>query len=540
MKKRERNSCKGMGACPEAWPRGQIRVTFAAHDGRPQIGQPQIGQRRAGDPGPDVPDSGDAAARHPRRFLAADGPVSRGQAGPSDHLLSTAWGISTSSSSRMRPSAALAIALTKRGKADGGDIPMCGVPVCRRGLSRQADPQGFKVAVCEQIEDPAEARSAAQIRGPARCGAHRDAGHPDGETLLDARSHNYLAAIADVGGAIAWVDISTGDFAVQPLGPSRARRRARRLQPGEILLPDRCSSTRAAGLWPIPEPARPARGALERGGAPRLEQVSRSRRWRLRQLRAGRRSPPAAPWSTISRRRSSAACRGWPHRGASPPARSWRSMRRPGAISSSRAGSPATGRARCWPPSTARSAPAVPGASPIGWPPRSPIPPPSMPGSTCWRPHRRAPAARGSAPRPAARPISSARCSRLLIGRGGPRSGGAWPRPRRRGAARSPRLADLPAGLRQAEAALGDHGALVAGWAAPWGRLPVIARDGGFIAPAIATGSTSFAASRREPAPGARAGAALSRGDRHLLPQDPPQQCAGLLRRDRRRSIWRS
>jgi len=142
-----------------------------------------------------------------------------------------------------RASAALAIALTKRGKHDGGDIPMCGVPVhAAEGYLAKLIRQGFKVAVCEQIEDPAEAKK----RG-SKSVVRRDVvrivtpGTLTEETLLDARSHNYLAAIADVGGALglAWVDISTGDFAVQPLAPGELAGALARLQPSEILLPDR-------------------------------------------------------------------------------------------------------------------------------------------------------------------------------------------------------------------------------------------------------------------------------------------------------------
>jgi DNA mismatch repair protein MutS len=54
---------------------------------------------------------------------------------------------------------ALDIALTKRGKHDGADIPMCGVPVhAADGYVAKRIRAGFKVAICEQIEDPAEAR----------------------------------------------------------------------------------------------------------------------------------------------------------------------------------------------------------------------------------------------------------------------------------------------------------------------------------------------------------------------------------------------
>src|SRR5499425_2941412 len=142
-----------------------------------------------------------------------------------------------------KASAALAIALTKRGRHDGEDIPMCGVPVhAAEGYLAKLIRQGFKVAVCEQLEDPTEAKK----RG-SKSVVRRDVvrivtpGTLTEEALLDARSHNFLAAIADVGGslALAWVDISTGDFAVQPLAAAELAGALARLQPSEILLPDR-------------------------------------------------------------------------------------------------------------------------------------------------------------------------------------------------------------------------------------------------------------------------------------------------------------
>src|SRR5262249_47271722 len=108
---------------------------------------------------------------------------------------------------------ALDITLTKRGKHDGADIPMCGVPVHAaetylQGLIKK----GFRVAVGEQTEDPAESRR----RGPKSL-VRREVirlvtpGTLTEDSLLDARRHNYLAALADVRGALAlaWVDVST-------------------------------------------------------------------------------------------------------------------------------------------------------------------------------------------------------------------------------------------------------------------------------------------------------------------------------------------
>ena len=143
----------------------------------------------------------------------------------------------------VRASAALDIALTKRGQHLGDDIKMCGVPVHSHEayLSRLIR-QGFKVAVCEQVEDPAEAKK----RG-AKSVVERAVvrvitpGTLTEDSLLDARSHNYLAAIAEAQGelALAWLDLSTADFATQPVLPEQLAAALARLAPGELLLPDR-------------------------------------------------------------------------------------------------------------------------------------------------------------------------------------------------------------------------------------------------------------------------------------------------------------
>jgi DNA mismatch repair protein MutS len=143
----------------------------------------------------------------------------------------------------VKASAALDIALTKRGQHLGEDIKMCGVPVHSHEayLSRLIR-QGFKVAVCEQVEDPAEAKK----RG-AKSVVERAVvrvitpGTLTEDSLLDARSHNYLAAIAEAQGelALAWLDLSTADFATQPLQVGQLAAALARLAPGEVLVPDR-------------------------------------------------------------------------------------------------------------------------------------------------------------------------------------------------------------------------------------------------------------------------------------------------------------
>ncbi len=139
--------------------------------------------------------------------------------------------------------AALDIALTKRGSHDGADIPMCGVPVHAADtyLSRLIR-KGFKVAVCEQVENPAEAKK----RGPKSVVKREiirlvTQGTLTEDVLLDARAHNHLAALADVGGQIgfAWLDISTGEFTVQRIDSNGLAAALARVAPGEFLVPER-------------------------------------------------------------------------------------------------------------------------------------------------------------------------------------------------------------------------------------------------------------------------------------------------------------
>ncbi len=135
--------------------------------------------------------------------------------------------------------AALDIALTKRGKHEGADIPMCGVPVhAAESYLLTLIRKGFRVAVCEQMEDPAEAKK----RG-SKAVVRRDVvrlvtpGTLTEDSLLEARRHNFLAAWAEVrgDGALAWVDISTGAFRVMELPRVRLRPELARLRPSEII-----------------------------------------------------------------------------------------------------------------------------------------------------------------------------------------------------------------------------------------------------------------------------------------------------------------
>ncbi|MHA1536783.1 MAG: DNA mismatch repair protein MutS [Alphaproteobacteria bacterium] len=162
--------------------------------------------------------------------------------------------------------AALDIALTKRGRHGGEDIPMCGVPVHAADayLSRLIR-KGHRVAVCEQMEDPTQARKARGAKAVVRREVVRviTPGTLTEDTLLDARRHNYLAALAEAEGrmALAWLDITTGDFFLRSLAMPDLAAALAALEPGEVLLSERllgqpaaktALADRQAALTPLP------------------------------------------------------------------------------------------------------------------------------------------------------------------------------------------------------------------------------------------------------------------------------------------------
>ena len=113
-------------------------------------------------------------------------------------------------------SKALDIALTKRGKLEGEDVPMCGVPFhAYEAYLARLIKHGFKVAICEQMEDPKEAKK----RG-AKSVVRRDvirlvtAGTLTEDNLLDSRRNNFLLSLAKTGEMLggSWLHLSTGDF----------------------------------------------------------------------------------------------------------------------------------------------------------------------------------------------------------------------------------------------------------------------------------------------------------------------------------------
>jgi DNA mismatch repair protein MutS len=144
-------------------------------------------------------------------------------------------------------SRALGIMLTKRGKYLGRDVPLAGVPVVRADeYLHKLIALGHRVAVCEQLEDPAEAKK----RG-SKSVVRRDvvrlvtAGTLTEDTLLDARRNNYLLAVARARASdaaahfgLAWIDISTGEFRITECDRASLAAEIARLEPGEVIVSD--------------------------------------------------------------------------------------------------------------------------------------------------------------------------------------------------------------------------------------------------------------------------------------------------------------
>ncbi|AWU93856.1 DNA mismatch repair protein MutS [Azospirillum ramasamyi] len=143
--------------------------------------------------------------------------------------------------------AALDIALTKRGQHLGEDIPMCGVPVhSHENYLQRLIRQGFRVAICEQMEDPAEAKKRGS-KSVVKRGVIRivTPGTLTEDSLLDSRSSNWLAAVAEAAGGLglAWLEMSTGELVVQPVERTGLGAALGRLDPQEVLISEKLSQT---------------------------------------------------------------------------------------------------------------------------------------------------------------------------------------------------------------------------------------------------------------------------------------------------------
>jgi DNA mismatch repair protein MutS len=147
----------------------------------------------------------------------------------------------------VKASECLDITLTKRGKNQGEEIPMCGVPFhSYEPYLAKLIRAGFKVAICEQTETPEEAKK----RGGYKALVNRDVirvvtqGTLTEDTLLSPRDNNYLACVVEAAGnfGLSWLDLSTGEFLVQPLARTQVPAALDRVSPSELLLQDRLAA----------------------------------------------------------------------------------------------------------------------------------------------------------------------------------------------------------------------------------------------------------------------------------------------------------
>lgn len=143
----------------------------------------------------------------------------------------------------VQASAVLDITLTRRGKNEGNEIPMCGVPFhSYEAYLAKLIRSGFKVAICEQTETPEEAKK----RGGYKALVNREVvrvvtpGTLTEDNLLDSRNNNYLVALAEAGGTcgMAWLDLSTGEFCLQPVASDKVGSALQRINGSEIIVPD--------------------------------------------------------------------------------------------------------------------------------------------------------------------------------------------------------------------------------------------------------------------------------------------------------------
>jgi DNA mismatch repair protein MutS len=170
----------------------------------------------------------------------------------------------------------LQITLTSRNKEKGVDIPMCGVPYhAAEGYIAKLIRRGFKVAVCEQVEDPRLAKKLVrrEVTRVVTPGTAAD-------SALNAEENNFLAAVATVGDRVGFaaLDLSTGEFrATEFVGESAGRRiqeELEQLRPKEMLygssapLLERTTGPQSRSFAPLDGPEARHHTSLATGTAP--------------------------------------------------------------------------------------------------------------------------------------------------------------------------------------------------------------------------------------------------------------------------------
>lgn len=135
---------------------------------------------------------------------------------------------------------ALDLTLTRRGRAGDADVPMCGVPAhAADGYLARLIRLGHRVAICEQVEDPGEAKKrGGKILLRRQVIRVVTPGTLTEDSLLDARANNFLACLGEAEGALAlaWLDLSTGGFTVESIARPSLAAAVARIAPGELLV----------------------------------------------------------------------------------------------------------------------------------------------------------------------------------------------------------------------------------------------------------------------------------------------------------------
>lgn len=143
----------------------------------------------------------------------------------------------------VQASAILDIVLTHRGKQEGDDIPMCGVPVhSHESYLEKLIASGRKVAICEQLETPEEAKKLRGYKAVVRREVVRivTPGTITEDSLLSSSASQFLASIANENGqwALAWLELSTGQFLTMATSLESLNADLARIQPSELLMAD--------------------------------------------------------------------------------------------------------------------------------------------------------------------------------------------------------------------------------------------------------------------------------------------------------------
>lgn len=169
-------------------------------------------------------------------------------------------------------SAAIDIALSYRGEHRGEKVPMCGVPAHAHELYlARLIRQGFRVAICDQMETPEEAKRRKAPTIKREVVRLVTPGTVTEDALLDAARPAWLLALAPDGDRLgaAWLDVTTGAFGTESLPASDLPALLARLEPSEVLAPE--ALVRGAALAPLAE--RVAHVEPPRDGARRLAEA---------------------------------------------------------------------------------------------------------------------------------------------------------------------------------------------------------------------------------------------------------------------------